>query len=116
MNHPLSISLQLFRMFSPVPPFLIRVRWIGIVRLTAQVLGRRDSVVNPRWPTNEVLHVSSCDLLHLRHYLNARRSIPNHSNSLVAVVKVMVPVSGVSNMSLEVMETGNLWPFVVTVY
>lgn len=50
------------------------------------------------------------DGLDLGQKLNPRRATTNQGNPLPAHIIGMVPVCRVSDMALEVVQAGNLWP------
>ncbi len=77
------------------------------------MLGGGRAVVDPGWATDEVLDIGAGELLHLRHDLDSRRPVANHSDALVAIVVAVVPPCRVRDMALEVAQPGDAGPVLV---
>ena len=92
---------------------LLQVAWIDLVRRPTQMRGRRYPIRDPSWASNEICHVSSWQICHLRHDLNTRWTIANDRDAFVGIVEVVVPSRWMRDLSLEVLESRNGWPLVM---
>lgn len=96
-------------------PLLLLFRVDGIVAGFAgstQVLRGRDAVVDPRRSPDEICHRGPWQFGHLRYDLDPGRAVPDDGDTLVRVVKLVVPVGRVDAMVLEVFETLDVGPLV----
>jgi hypothetical protein len=91
-------------------PVFVRVSWIGVGIISAQMFGWRSTVVDPSWSSDEVLDICARELDHLRYNLDAGRSITDDGDLLVGVIVVVIPSGTVNDVTFEVLQSGNLGP------
>lgn len=101
VDHALPILSMLYRIPEAFLLFL-QVLQVRIFRVSTEVLRRRNAIVNPGWPTNEISNGCPRQSGHLRNYLNARGAVTNNGDPLVGIVEIVVPSGRVCDMALEI--------------